>query len=399
MRAAADRGRCTRPRPRRRRPHTEPCPRAEEPRDADDRRSGEAGEDELAERRRPRPEDEPQIVEVADVVAPSPPVRNDTERELGEPERREDGGPHHRPGDDGIPGRTLPPPGEERQPGQLRDDAGRPDAGEDVVVAAVPLDVAASKSVRASSSGTCSGGTDVRQSRRATTIQAPVRVARLQCASPSSPTFTQISMRSRRCSRRSTRRTSTRSGASATSSATDPAERVRRGRAGAGRRVSRRQPRPRRASARPISRSSSARPRPRRALDAGRARRRGRRVSRLARAPASRDSVALAHGSPADPVWEYILSQGAAVEAFAATEEPLILVGHSHVALEICLDQLELRGGLAAGGHEVDLNAGRHILNPGSVGQPRDGDARAGWLVIDSGARRATFVVRTIQSG
>ena len=106
---------------------------------------------------------------------------------------------------------------------------------------------------------------------------------------------------------------------------------------------------------------------------------------------ASRNSVALAHGSPADPVWEYILSQGSAVEAFSATEEPLILVGHSHVALEICLDDLELRGGIAVAGHEVDLTAGRHILNPGSVGQPRDGDPRAGWLVIDSGPGRATF--------
>ncbi len=106
---------------------------------------------------------------------------------------------------------------------------------------------------------------------------------------------------------------------------------------------------------------------------------------------ASRDSVALAHGSPADPVWEYILSQGSAVEAFSATKEPLILVGHSHVALEICLDDLELRGGIAVAGHEVDLTSGRHILNPGSVGQPRDGDPRAGWLVIDSGSHRATF--------
>jgi predicted phosphodiesterase len=105
----------------------------------------------------------------------------------------------------------------------------------------------------------------------------------------------------------------------------------------------------------------------------------------------SRDRIALAHGSPADPVWEYILSQGSAVEAFAATEEPLILVGHSHVALEICLDDFELRGGLAVAGHEVDLRSGRYILNPGSVGQPRDGDPRAGWLVIDSGSRRATF--------
>ncbi len=106
---------------------------------------------------------------------------------------------------------------------------------------------------------------------------------------------------------------------------------------------------------------------------------------------ATREHVSLAHGSPTDPVWEYILTQEAAVEAFAATSEPLILVGHSHVALEICLDDLDLRGGIAFGGQEVDLKAGRHILNPGSVGQPRDGDPRAGWLVIDSGSGRATF--------
>ena len=106
---------------------------------------------------------------------------------------------------------------------------------------------------------------------------------------------------------------------------------------------------------------------------------------------AQRDRMALAHGSPVDPVWEYVLTQGAAVEAFSATTEPLILVGHSHVALEICLDDEQLRGGLATGGQEVDLDEGRYILNPGSVGQPRDGDPRAGWLVIDSDAGRATF--------
>ena len=101
--------------------------------------------------------------------------------------------------------------------------------------------------------------------------------------------------------------------------------------------------------------------------------------------------MALAHGSPVDPVWEYVLTQGAAVEAFSVTTEPLILVGHSHVALEICLDATQLRGGLATGGQEVDLGEGRFILNPGSVGQPRDGDPRGAWLVIDSDAGRATF--------
>jgi predicted phosphodiesterase len=106
---------------------------------------------------------------------------------------------------------------------------------------------------------------------------------------------------------------------------------------------------------------------------------------------ASRDGVALAHGSPRDPIWEYILSQSAAAAAFAETDEPLILVGHSHVALEICLDDTQLKGGLAPEGHEADLELGRCILNPGSVGQPRDGDPRAAWLVIDTGSRRATF--------
>jgi predicted phosphodiesterase len=106
---------------------------------------------------------------------------------------------------------------------------------------------------------------------------------------------------------------------------------------------------------------------------------------------ATRDRVSLAHGSPTDPVWEYILTQEAAVEAFAATDEPLILVGHSHVALEICLDETQLRAGLASGGQEIELDEGRFILNPGSVGQPRDGDPRAGWLVIDGDAGRATF--------
>jgi predicted phosphodiesterase len=106
---------------------------------------------------------------------------------------------------------------------------------------------------------------------------------------------------------------------------------------------------------------------------------------------ANRDGVALAHGSPRDPIWEYILTQGAAAAAFAETEEPLILVGHSHVALEICLDDKQLKGGLALEGHEADLALGRTILNPGSVGQPRDGNPRAAWVVIDTESRRATF--------
>jgi predicted phosphodiesterase len=103
------------------------------------------------------------------------------------------------------------------------------------------------------------------------------------------------------------------------------------------------------------------------------------------------ESVALAHGSPRDPVWEYILSEPAAAAAFAATTEPLVLVGHSHIALAIVLDDQGIQGGTAEADTEIELPGARHLLNPGSVGQPRDGDPRAAWLVIDTSAARATF--------
>ena len=106
---------------------------------------------------------------------------------------------------------------------------------------------------------------------------------------------------------------------------------------------------------------------------------------------AARHGVALAHGSPRDPVWEYVLSTPAAAAAFAATTEQLVLVGHSHVQLAIATDSERIAGGPTKGGDEVDLQPARQLLNPGSVGQPRDGDPRAAWLVIDTASGRATF--------
>ena len=51
----------------------------------------------------------------------------------------------------------------------------------------------------------------------------------------------------------------------------------------------------------------------------------------------------------------------------------------------------ELDGGLAAAGTDLDLEGTRALLNPGSVGQPRDGDPRAAYLVLDLDAQRASF--------
>jgi diadenosine tetraphosphatase ApaH/serine/threonine PP2A family protein phosphatase len=101
--------------------------------------------------------------------------------------------------------------------------------------------------------------------------------------------------------------------------------------------------------------------------------------------------VALFHGSARDAVWEYVLSDEAAVTTLLLTEEPLVLVGHSHAALQVALRDGVLEGGLAPDGTELELGEARWLLNPGSVGQPRDGDPRAAFLQLDLEARRASF--------
>jgi diadenosine tetraphosphatase ApaH/serine/threonine PP2A family protein phosphatase len=102
--------------------------------------------------------------------------------------------------------------------------------------------------------------------------------------------------------------------------------------------------------------------------------------------------VELFHASPRDPVWDYVLSAEAAEAAFELTEEPLVLVGHSHVPLALAAVDGTMAGGLAPEGTEAELGAdARLVLNPGSVGQPRDGDPRAAWLLLDYGSARASF--------
>ncbi|MGZ4258103.1 MAG: metallophosphoesterase family protein [Gaiellaceae bacterium] len=105
----------------------------------------------------------------------------------------------------------------------------------------------------------------------------------------------------------------------------------------------------------------------------------------------SADGVSLFHASARDPVWEYVLSDEAAEATLALTDTPLVRVGHSHAALQVSLKDGVLDGGLATGGTELDLAEGRFLLNPGSVGQPRDGDPRAAYLLLDFDAGRASF--------
>jgi predicted phosphodiesterase len=99
--------------------------------------------------------------------------------------------------------------------------------------------------------------------------------------------------------------------------------------------------------------------------------------------------VGLYHASPRDPVWEYVLSPAAAAQALEDAREALVLVGHSHIALSFGSRTRSLA--LAPEGTEIELSPERLLLNPGSVGQPRDGDPRAAWLLLDLAAHRASF--------
>jgi diadenosine tetraphosphatase ApaH/serine/threonine PP2A family protein phosphatase len=102
--------------------------------------------------------------------------------------------------------------------------------------------------------------------------------------------------------------------------------------------------------------------------------------------------VGLYHASPRDPVWEYVLSDLLAELCLDVQAQRVALVGHSHVALSFVRPE----GGTASGeprrgGDDLDISQGEWLLNPGSVGQPRDGDPRAAWLLLDLDAARATW--------
>jgi diadenosine tetraphosphatase ApaH/serine/threonine PP2A family protein phosphatase len=96
-------------------------------------------------------------------------------------------------------------------------------------------------------------------------------------------------------------------------------------------------------------------------------------------------AVGLYHASPRDPVWEYVLSSWQAAECIDEMEPRVGAVGHSHVALFFHSNGSdEVVGAQAPAGTELDISNGRWLINPGGVGQPRDGDPRAAWLLLDT---------------
>jgi len=108
------------------------------------------------------------------------------------------------------------------------------------------------------------------------------------------------------------------------------------------------------------------------------------------------DRFTLVHGSPRYPVWEYILQPSVARASLSYFDTPFCLVGHTHVPIvyEFAEDSegTRCKTYFPSLDTPVDLaDARRMILNPGSVGQPRDGNPRAAYAVLDTDAQTLSF--------
>ena len=104
----------------------------------------------------------------------------------------------------------------------------------------------------------------------------------------------------------------------------------------------------------------------------------------------STEGFTLCHGSLRDPLWEYVTTTPIAAASLALAPTPHACNGHTHVPAFF----VEAEHGLEAHQPVVDTPyslAPRCVLNPGSVGQPRDGDARAAYVVLDTTAATVTF--------
>lgn len=103
------------------------------------------------------------------------------------------------------------------------------------------------------------------------------------------------------------------------------------------------------------------------------------------------EQFTLAHGSPRHPIWEYVLDVRAATANFDHFDTPYCLVGHTHVPAIYRQRNGRVQVPNYALGEPLELENGRLIINPGGVGQPRDGDPRASYLILDIEALTVTY--------
>ncbi len=113
----------------------------------------------------------------------------------------------------------------------------------------------------------------------------------------------------------------------------------------------------------------------------------------------------LAHGSPREPVWEYILDPLIAALNLPHYQTPYCLVGHTHtpITYRAINDRGECEPVAPTYSEPVLLDGTRQIINPGSVGQPRDSDSRAAYAILDTESmtwefRRVTYDIEAVQA-
>jgi len=101
----------------------------------------------------------------------------------------------------------------------------------------------------------------------------------------------------------------------------------------------------------------------------------------------------LVHGSPLDPTWEYVTTTAAARDNLAAVSTVHGINGHTHIPIAFTLEGNRIGRFSPSDGSatEIGLDGHRLLLNPGSVGQPRDGDPRASYMLIELASRRARW--------
>jgi len=115
------------------------------------------------------------------------------------------------------------------------------------------------------------------------------------------------------------------------------------------------------------------------------------------------EDISFAHGSPREPVWEYLLDSRNATENFNYFKTPYCFVGHTHLPTVYMMKNGDFHASLYAPEKDtlVELQP-RAIINPGSVGQPRDRDPRAAYAVFDKENltiefRRVPYDIQAVQ--
>ena len=102
------------------------------------------------------------------------------------------------------------------------------------------------------------------------------------------------------------------------------------------------------------------------------------------------DRFTLCHGSLRDPLWEYVTTTAAASATIARASTPFACCGHTHLPAMFVADAGRTRALAPTQDRAYELDA-RCLVNPGSVGQPRDGDPRAAYAIVDTAASTITF--------